>query len=147
MDAIVSSFGLDWKIFLAEIVNFGIVLAIIYFLVIKKISPLLEKRRQTIIDGVEKSQKAEETLKAAEAEKADILKAANIEASDTIALSVERAKMREDTILKEAGTKGEVIIKAAERKGHQEKEAIIESSKDDIAKMVVLGVEKVLKGR
>lgn len=147
MDAIVSSFGLDWKIFLAEIVNFGIVLAIIYFLVIKKISPLLEKRRQTIIDGVEKSAKAEETLKAAEAEKTDILKAANIEASDTIALSVERAKMREDTILAEAGTKGEGIIKAAERKGHQEKEAIIESSKEDIAKMVVLGVEKVLKGK
>lgn len=144
MDALVSSFGLDWKIFLAEIVNFTIVLGLIYWIVKSKVMPTLDKRQATIKGGVENAEKAEEVLAQAETDKDTIISDAEIQASETISASVQKGKDREADIVAEAGDKADSILSVAQAKGENEKEQIIASSKEEIAKMITLGAEKIL---
>jgi len=147
MDAIIDSFGLNWKVFLAEIVNFIVVLGIIYWIVKSKVMPILDTRQATIKSGVENAEKAEEMLASAETEKEGIITDAQKEASDTIAASVAKGKERESAILETADSKAADIISQAKAKGESEKEGIIASSKEEIAKMITLGAEKVLSSK
>ena len=147
MEAIIDSFGLNWKVFLAEIVNFIIVLGIIYWIVKNKVMPHLDLRQETIKSGVENAEKAGEMLASAESEKEAILTDAQNKASDTIADSVKKGKERESTILADADNKASDIISKAQAKGELEKEGIIASSKEEIAKMITLGAQKVLASK
>ena len=145
MEGLVSSFGLDWRVFLGEVVNFIILLGIIYWVISKYVTPLLEERRQVIKDGVEKSEKAAETLADAQTERTAILSKADADATERISESVEKAKKRESEILATAQDKAAETLAQAKSKGESEKQAIIDSSQEDIAKMIVLGTEKVLR--
>jgi len=147
MEGLVKAFGLDWRIFLSEVVNFIVLLGIIFWVIKKYVNPILEKRRTIIADGVAKFEKAEETLASAVSEKDSILADANNQASETIAASVEKGKERESQILSEADTKAQNLLDQAKAKGEMEKEGIIASSKEEIAKMITLGAEKVLSAK
>ncbi len=144
MQEIINSFGIDWKIFTAEVVNFLVVVAILYFFVFKKIFKKLDERREVIAHGIKKSQKAEETLKKAEEEKAEIIKEAREEASQKIQQAVELAKEKEDKITSEAKEKAENIIDKSQREAEERKKEIISSADKEIAKMAILGAEKIL---
>ena len=145
MQEIVTQFGLDPKIFVAEMINFLIVLGILYYFVFRKISHLLDERSKTIQEGVEHAEQAEETLRKAQEEKAGILHDAGLEATEEIKHAVDTAKKREADIVNDANTRAEDILVQAQHKGENLKQKLIDSSQDDIAKMVVLGAEKVLK--
>lgn len=145
MEQIINSFGIDPKIFLAEIVNFLIVLGILYYFVFRKISVLLEERSKTIEEGVANAEQAEVTLAQAEEEKRSILHRAGEEATAEIKAAVETGKQREANIVGEANQRADEILKNAQNKGESLKEKLIDSSKEDIARMIVLGAEQVLK--
>ena len=145
MQEIINSFGLDWKIFLPEVVNFLIVIGILYFFVFKKIFVNLEKRRKIIIDGVRKSELAEETLKDAQAEKGKIITEARSEANKKINEAIETAKGKQDNILQEAKTKAEEMVGNGKVLGEKQKNSIISAADKEIAKLAILGVEKILE--
>lgn len=145
MEQIVNSFGIDPKIFLAEVVNFLIVLGILYYFVFRKIGALLDERSQTIKEGVENAEQAENTLKEAQEEKDAILHQAGEEATAEIKAAVETGKQREAEIVDGANVRADEIIKDAQTKGESLKEKLVDSSKEDIARMIVLGAEQVLK--
>jgi len=121
MEQIIASFGIDWKLVAAETVNFLIVLAILYYFVFRKIGSLLDERSKTIEDGED--------------------------ATAEVKAAVETAKMRESQIVDEANKQASTIIENANHKGEEMKQKIVESSKEDIAKMIVLGAEKTLASK
>jgi len=145
MEALVTSFGLDWRVFISEVVNFLILLGVIYFVIKKFVTPVLEERRAVIASGVEKSEKAAEILESAEKESDSMIAEANQKSSETIAASVEKGKKREADIIAKAEGDAGSILENAQKKGESQKQAIIDGSKEDIAKMIVLGTEKVLR--
>ena len=145
MEQIVDSFGIDPKIFLAEIVNFIIVLGILYYFVFRRISTMLDERRGTIEKGLSDAEEAQKALESAEAEKKEILHQAGEEATAEIKAAVETAKQREAEIVDQANKRSEDIVRDAQAKGEELKQKLVDSSQQDIAKMIVLGAEQVLK--
>ncbi len=144
MDTIIDSFGLNPKLFLAEAVNFLIVIGVIYYVFSKKVFPKMEERITEIKKGVENAEKSEEILKESEVKASDIIKDSENQADKNVKESVDLAKDKERQILEAASEKEREMIKEAGVKADAEKEKIIASSKEEIAKMVVLGAEKVL---
>ena len=144
MQEIINSFGIDWKIFTAEIVNFLILIIILYFFVFKKIFVNLDKRKKIIADGVKKSELAEDTLRNAETEKGKIITEARAEASNKINEAVNIAKEKQDEILEEAKNKANEIIENGKNLGEKQKKSIISAADKEIAKLAILSAEKVL---
>ena len=59
-------FGLDWKLFLSQLVNFALVLIILRLFVYKPLLNILSSRRKKIEEGMQKAHEAETRLKEAD---------------------------------------------------------------------------------
>jgi len=147
MLGVIEQFGVDWKLVAAETVNFLVVLGILYYFVFTKIGAMLDDRKKVIEGGVANAEQAETKLKEAEEEKKAILHKAGEDATAEVKAAVETGKMREAQIVDEANTQAAAIVENANHKGEEMKQKIVESSKEDIAKMIVLGAEKTLAAK
>jgi len=145
MEQIIDVFGIDWKILVVQIINFSVLLGVLWYFLYKPLTNLIENRRAQIIKGVADAERAEAALKDADTKKADILAKASIEAQDIVNASRTSGKAREAEIVKEAQEKYERMMAEAALKSEEIQREALAKSKQEIAKLVVLGVEKTLK--
>lgn len=145
MDQIIEVFGIDWKILTVQVVNFSILMALLWYFLYTPIINLIEKRRAQIIKGVADAERAEEAVRDADAKKTEILATASLKAQDVIERARATAKTKEADMLHEAQEKYERVLVEANLKGEEIQREALTESKEEIAKLIVLGVEKTLK--
>jgi F-type H+-transporting ATPase subunit b len=147
MELIIQTFGIDWKILLVQIVNFSLLLGALSYFLYKPLTKLIEARRAQIIQGVADAERAESALKDADAKKAEILTHAALESERMVAVAREHAKTEEAGILVSARERSERLVREAELKGEEIRQDALRKSKEDMARLIVLGVEKTLRSR
>jgi F-type H+-transporting ATPase subunit b len=145
MEQIIDVFGLDWKILIVQIVNFALLLGILWYFLYKPLTTLIENRRAQIIKGVADAERAEAALKDADAKKGEIMTAASMDAERVIATAREQAKQKESQIMVEAQEKYERVLREAALKSEEIRKEALDESKEEIAKLIVLGAEKALR--
>lgn len=94
---ILNLFGLETKLFVAQIVNFVILFFILKILLYKPISQMLEERSKKIKQGLDDAENAKQTLLNADNEKITILKGAKVNADkilENTKISAESLKQR-----------------------------------------------------
>lgn len=147
MDAIIDAFGLDLKLIIIQIINFGILMAALVYFLYKPVLNLLKDRADKIEQGLKDAEAAAAAKVAADAEKQAVLSAAHQEAA---AVS-ERAKVAAETkaseILAVAEDKAADLVKNAEAKGESLKAEAIKESERAVAEMAILATEKILRER
>ena len=145
MEQVLHVFGIDWKLLLINAVNFGLLLAALTYFFYKPMMHLLNERRQKIAEGVESARKAKEELAQFEASRGAMLAKAGKEADTLVsqARAVGADKQRE--IVTSAEAAAARALKEAEAQAKDLKEKAVEESKHEVAKLIVLGMEKVLK--
>ena len=65
MDSIISTFHIDWKIIIAQMINFGVVFVVLYIYALKPLGKLMKERREKIETGIEDAKKSSEVLQKA----------------------------------------------------------------------------------
>lgn len=142
---IISTLGIDAKLILAQVINFLILFFILKKLIYKPVIALLEKRKSMVEQSVHNSQKIEERLVALEVERAKILS----EASNNAMAVMEQAKKEASEEHQKAMiTAKKEISTLAERYRAQlkaEKDQMFEDLKADVADLVVISCEKILR--
>ena len=68
MDALLDALGFNWKILLANVVNFLILLFLLSKIGLKPMRKFIEKRQQEIQEGIDNAQKASKALENAQEE-------------------------------------------------------------------------------
>ncbi len=145
MQEILHVFGINWKLFTVQAVNFGIVLFVLTFLLYKPLIRTLEERQERIKKGVEDARAAETARVGAEEESRRTIAEASRKAETVIALAHTKAGEEEKRIVNEAHTEEGRIIEDATKRAQEEKRKILSEGKEEIARMVVLGAERILK--
>jgi F-type H+-transporting ATPase subunit b len=85
MASLIHAFGLDWKLLITQVINFGLVLFVLWYFLYKPTMAMIDTRQKKIARGVEDADKAREERKNADKEKKQILSKANIEAVRIVA--------------------------------------------------------------
>ena len=80
-----------------------------------------------------------------EKEKESIILAATKDADIIVERSKQRGVEKESEILKEAQLKSDRILEEASMKAREEKQKALTESKEEIARMTIMGMEKILK--
>lgn len=142
---ILGSIGFDWRVALANFVNFLIVLYLLNRFIFRKLRKTIRSRTDKIARGMADAQAAKDALKNAEEEKNKILGNAHVQAHE---------------IMVQASHRGNELITAAEEQGVVRGEEIIERAQQDIMRrekesmrvlnkktvdLIVSGVEKILR--
>ncbi|HYF13206.1 MAG TPA: ATP synthase F0 subunit B [Candidatus Paceibacterota bacterium] len=143
MEEILHTFGIDWRLLAINAINFGLVLLALWYFLYSPITRVLEERRQKVVQGVEDANKAAAVRKDIENNRSAKLAAAGKEADEIISHARESALRVERELVAKGETAAAHLIAEAESEARELKTQAIEQSKQEVAKMVVLGIEKM----
>lgn len=146
MEALVA-FGVNWKLLLIQGVNFALLLFILHRFLYKPLFALLEKRQRIIEKGLGDAKQAGEEVEKVEREKGAILASAREEGGKLTENLRKQAIEQEKNIIREAQEKSAAMFSDARAKAAAEQEHLLRESEKEIAKMAVLGAEKILRGQ
>ena len=141
-----SKLGIDWRLLVAQLINFGILFWILRRFLYKPILDVLEKRKTTIEKGFEDAKLAEEKLRAAEKEALLILQKAKHEAEKTVEQAQKDAQNERQEITRKAKEEVYRIIYEAREKILAERQDMIDEVKKELAGVVTDAVSVVLAG-
>ncbi|MBC7836573.1 ATP synthase F0 subunit B [Acetobacteraceae bacterium] len=145
MEAILTTFGIDWRLLLVQGVNFGILLAGLTYFLYTPIMKMLEERRALVSKGVDDAARAEEELKNIEQSRATRLAEAGREADNVLANARSAANEKEREIVGRAENAAATALSEAEAQAKEAKARAIAESKEEVAKLIVLGMQKAFK--
>lgn len=144
-EGLISRFGIDYKIILAQIFNFVIVAALLYKFAFKPILATLDDRQKKIEDGLQFSEEMKSKLAESERQQAEALKKANAEAQRIISDSRDQAKALYEKHVAETAVKTEDMLKRAEETITREREQMLADVRKEVAGLVVATAAKVLR--
>jgi F-type H+-transporting ATPase subunit b len=86
---IFAKLGIDWRLLIAQLVNFAVLFAALTFLLYKPLIGVLEKRQKKIADSLKDAERIGQELKSAEAKSLAVLTEARAEAGKVLAAAQE----------------------------------------------------------
>ncbi len=140
---ILGLFGVDWKLLLAQLVNFAIVVVVLWQFAIKPLSKAMAERNQEIAKGLEDAKKSAEHLRNAETEFKARLKQAHQEADEILQLAKVQAEKNQQAALEKTRVEVKKIIDESKQRLNSEKELMLSQAKQDIVQTVVTALEKI----
>ena len=142
MSAVLSTFGIDWRLLLIQAVNFGLLLLALWYFLYAPLSRMLEERRQKVAKGVEDARAAAQKLAEIEGSRKEVLAGAGKEADGILAEARAAALKKERDLLEAGEASANALVKDAEARAGELKARAIEESKREVAKLIVFGIEK-----
>lgn len=142
MESILSTFGIDWRLLIINAINFGILLLGLGYFLYTPVMNMLEKRRETIAKGVADAEAAGEMRKEISDSRSGLLSEAGKEADTIVANARAAGAKKEREIVSQGEAAAAVLTKDAEAAAAELKAKALEESKQEVAKLIVLGIEK-----
>ncbi|MEK7071633.1 MAG: ATP synthase F0 subunit B [Patescibacteria group bacterium] len=143
MEGIITTFHIDWKIILAQAVNFGIVVAVFYFFALKPLTKIMSDRAEKIARGIKDAKDSEELLKnaATEYEKNTIkLQQMAIDAKKELNKDLEDLRLKH---LEQIKQDNQEWVEKRKQQLEIDKRTLVESAKSEVASLAMLIVEKI----
>jgi F-type H+-transporting ATPase subunit b len=147
MSAVFAAFGIDWRLLLIDSINFGVLLLALWYFLYAPLTRMLETRRQKVIQGVKDAEEAAHRLSLVEQQKAHILGEAGQTADEVLAKARTAAAEKEHIIVAASEARAAALLKDADLEARELKNRAIAESKQEVAKLVVLGIEKMLQSK
>jgi len=144
MSAVFAAFGIDWRLLLIDSINFGILVLALWYFLYGPLTRVLEARRQKVAEGVHNAEQMEVKLHEIEAAKSGILAGAGQEADEMLKKARQAAEEKQRAIATAAEAAAARTTTEAAAAAAELKTQAIEESKQEVAKLVVLGMEKML---
>ena len=136
--------GINITTLLAQLVNFSIMVFVLWRFAYKPIMKVLNDRREKIIKGVKAAEESEEKLAQAETKEKEIITVAKKEALKIIEEAKGRAEEKYQEIINKSKEDIGQIINQEKEKIHQEKEAVLVEIRQEIGELLGLGLNKLL---
>lgn len=145
MDSLITTFHIDWKIIIAQAINFGIVLLVLYLFALKPLKKLMAEREEKISKGVTDAKENAETLLKTKKEYDAIVAGARSEAQNIFNENKKEVEVKKVEMMEKAKTEVENMISSGKKVLESEKAKIIEEAKGEIVSLVVKATEKLLE--
>jgi len=142
--SVLGNLGIDWKLFVAQLANFGIVLFVLTKWVFKPLMKAVEERRGLIEQGLKDAQDSSAAKAKAQSEYEASVISTRREAARIIEEASASAEKLKGAMLAE--TKAEIakVVEEGRARLAGEKERTVREAKKEVAGLVIASTEKVL---
>lgn len=144
MDSFISTFHIDWKIIIAQAINFIIVFLVLYFLAIKPLKKIMSERTNTIEKGLKDAKENALIMEKSKQEYETIIANAKKEAHQVFQDGKKEAEIKKAEMLAEAKTSVDNMIASGKKTLEAEKVKMVDEAKTEIVSLVVKATEKLL---
>lgn len=140
-------FGLDWKLFIAQLINFGIILFVLWKWVFRPVAKALTERANKIEASLAEAKRIAEEKETFDTWKNAEVSKVRVEASQIITEARQEAEKTRQEILDKAKQEQAQILLQTQTKLEEEKQKALSEVKENIADMVVDATEKVIQAK
>lgn len=136
--------GINLKIFLAQLLNFGVVLFVLWRWAYKPILKILEERQAKIERGVKQAEDVEKRVQDLEREQEEVIKKAKTEAVKVLEQAHEKAEERRKELLAKAKDEVQGIVIQGKAQLESQKEQMVRDAREEIAQIAVEAARRIL---
>lgn len=147
MEEILSKIGFDWKLAIANLVNFLVIFWVLKRFAFEKIEAVIDERKKRADEGLLKAKQAEEKLAGAEEQKREIVLAAKKEGHEVIAKAHNNAELILKHAQDEAFKERSDILEQARKRIESEEKEMEAALKAEAAELITEGARKALEGK
>jgi len=144
MHELITTFHIDWKLMIAQVVNFGLVFLALYFIAAKPLRKLIEDRTLEINTGLDNAKEANFALENANIKKEEIICEAKDNAKNIIIQSQADGKEMIRNAKDQATLEKEEIIKQAKIDAEKEKKIASDAIQKEVSVLVAESVRKIV---
>lgn len=144
MDSLIETFHIDVKLLLAQIINFAVVISVLYFFALKPLIKVMKDRTATIEKSLSDAKNIEKKLNQTEADYKEKINEAKKDANAILIKAGEQAEAKKKEMLNKAKEEIGQIINSEKVQMQAEKAKILKEIKADVADLVVDSLEKIL---
>lgn len=142
---LLSKLGIDGSLLLAQIVNFGLLLAVLTYFIYKPLLTLLDTRRTRIAKAMEHATQAERQAKELEAHRAAELRRIDQECGAFLEKVRQQAERMKAEILDSAKKEADQVMDRARRQLEDERARVFAEVQDTVATLITRMTEKILE--
>lgn len=143
--AVAGQFGLNGQIFAAQLINFLIVLIVLWKFVYKPIVRMLDERSEKIEKSMKQADDIEKRVTEIEKEKGEIIVNAQKQAQEIIEKAHDSGKARQDEIITAAKREVERVIAKGKDQLAEERTAMVKEVKKDIIDIAVKAATRIMQ--
>lgn len=147
MQEFIETFHVDWKIILAQLLNFGLVFLALYVLAAKPLRKIIKQRGEEISKGLSDAKAGREMLSKTQIEYDKMLTKARSEAMEIFENAKKEANLQKEEIIKKAHGEVDTMIENGKKNLEAEKNKMLEDVKKEVANLALLAAEKIMKGK
>lgn len=143
-ESVASSLGLDPRLFVFQLINFALVIAIVWWLILKPLTKKMAERKTLIDESLDKAKEIESNLAMSEQKFQARIDEAKVEANKLIERTHDEAERMKESMKKKAKEEIDLLVKQAKKNIEIDREDMLASIRKETAELVVLAVEKIL---
>ena len=137
--------GISLPTLIAQIVNFLVLLAILYFFAYKPILKMLDERARKIKESVDEVQKVKDQAARAEEEFKQKIETAGKQGQEVIARAMRTGEEARQRAQVEAKQEAQVLVEKAREEIKQERNEAISELRQEFADLTIVAAEKVIE--
>ncbi len=145
MEKLIEAFAIDPQLLLAQAVNFGVLMLVLWYFLYRPVLKVLDERKAKVAQGVLDAQSAAEKLQSADVLASETRKGAEKEAETIVSSARDIATGEKARILKEAELRAVRIEEDADARAKEEASRTLKESEKQIARLAILAAEKTLR--
>ncbi len=136
--------GISWQGLLGQIINFVLLLVLLYFIGYRPIRKMLDERSKRIKEGIDQAELAKEAATRAEEEVQRRLDEARKDGQLILAQAAEMGERLKAEAREEARREAEALIARARAEIGMERDEAIDKLRQEFADLAILAAEKVI---
>ena len=144
MSELIKQFGVDWRLLLAQALNFAVLIFVLAKFVYRPVLAMLKKRRDDIEKGIRFTKAAEESMARMDIERRKKIAEAEADAFKIVSAAENAAKQRKEEIAAEAAKKSEAVVAEARRVIAEEKAKMKDEAYAGAEDLIRAGIARVL---
>lgn len=144
MESIIETFQLDLGLFIAQVINFFIVVVVLWYFALRPLNDKMNDRTKTIEKSLKEAEEISKNLQFSEEEKNQIISEARKESQQIILESKVQAEKAKNDIITKAEAESAKVAEESKKMLAGEKEKMLAEVKAEISELIVLASEKVL---
>lgn len=136
--------GINGTLFVSQLINFALVGAIVWFLILKPLTKKMSERQKMIDESIDNAKKIQENLAKSEKEYQNRIDLAKVDANKIMEKATVAASAATEEAKATARKEIEQLVSQARKSIKAEKETMTAELKSETANFVILALEKVI---
>lgn len=141
---LLSKLGIDWRLLIAQLINFLILLFVLYKFLYKPVLKMLQDRTTRIENSLADAQRIEKEIKQTEEDRLNKMAEARKEAQKIIEEAKSEAEKVKHELLSSAQKESSDIVEAGKQQLKNQQESLMKEAQKSIATLVVDATRQIL---